>query len=125
MNWLGTAACASRLLVLLVLVLVFSWSLYVPHLAVRVCADGVGVAAVAGRGRGERRWYDTLFCSFGRACAMVRAWRGLLWPLCCRQAAEQVCREVEAADAASVARLVRGVCSSYHDPRNAMLPCFQ
>ena len=41
---------------------------------------------------------------------MPRAWRGLLLLLHCDQSAEQQCREVEAADAASMARLVRDVC---------------
>ena len=33
----------------------------------------------------------------------------MLWLWCCWQSAEQLCREVEVADAASMARLVRGV----------------
>ena len=37
------------------------------------------------------------------------------------QSAEQVCREVEAADAASVARLVRGVLSSRSTARAAVV----
>ena len=78
--------------------------------------------AVADRSRDERRWYDTLLCLFDHACGVVQAWRGLLWLWRCWQSVEQRRREVEAADAASVARLVRGVCCC-HFARNAPLLC--
>ena len=62
---------------------------------------------VAGRGLDERRWYD--HCSIREVVRVM--WDRRDW-VCCGcgvvpQSAEQVCREVEAADAASVARLVR------------------
>ena len=87
------------------------------------CGDGVCVAMLwlADRERDERRWYDHCFfrlivhvlCS-GLTTLVVAV---PLW-----QSAEQRCREMEAADAASVARLVRGVCCC-RVARNAPLLC--
>ena len=50
-------------------------------------------------------------CSFDSTRAVVLVSPVLLWPWCCWQSEEQRRRELEAADAASVARLVRGMCS--------------
>ena len=47
--------------------------------------------------------------SFDRKCAVTRAWCGWLWVVAVWQSADQREREIEAADAGSVARLVRGV----------------
>ena len=68
-----------------------------------------GGVAVTGRSRDERRWYAHCFVRLikhvlCRGHDKAGFGGGVLW-----QSAEEVCREVEAADAASVARLVRGV----------------
>ena len=81
--------------------------------------------AVAGRCRDERRWYDHWFVR-----VITYALCSVLDEACCGwdygnfpQSVEQRCREVEAAYAASVTRLVRGVYSC-HDALNAPLLLF-
>ena len=78
--------------------------------------------AVADRSRDERRWYDHCFVRLIADMYCAAGMRGFAVAAALWQSAEQRCREVEAADAAAVARLVRGVLCC-RDPRNAPLLC--
>ena len=70
----------------------------------------VGVAVVY-RSRDERRWYDLCCVRFNCAC-YAASLTGFAVVVTLRQSAQQVTREVELVDAASVARLVRVVLQS-------------
>ena len=97
-----------------------SWECLRVYIIFPACADSV--FAVADRSRDERRWYDHCFVRLIADMYCAAGMRGFAVAAALWQSAEQRCREVEAADAAAVARLVRGVLCC-RDPRNAPLFC--